>query len=398
MRGKLWGDKRGISVMQDAVLFCVMVSLSGAILMPAFTSNTIQKTYIEKENEEKADEVLNQLMVCKADEFEHLNGETILNGLGVNTNQGLLKPVIDNLLEREQLHRTYADLCTECMACQFEFSGSQINILTRNFTEMMKIKLEEFLDKQLGDGYGYNFTIVWNPIVGFDFGGKILVGQTIPSNANVYTASTYVMMPPSLFATGIGSFLENIRNYVLNNPSIGNDFTSVKDGVISQEEFKHDLTVFLVDLINKTVWGGFEDGTNSMINIALDYIFSSIQNAVEKAFDDAINMTASIIIGAGGENFSEVFNQFINTSLHRLFPSIIGTSPLSGAINEIKQYIRYQVKNFINETMGERINAMVENVVDNIGKITDIGTEILNWIFQQLDFCRARMVLSIWGA
>ena len=100
-------DNRGISVMQDAVLFCLMVSISGAILMPALTSNIIASTYIEKEMEERANEVLYQLMVCRVDEFSHLNAETIISSLGVD--QGLLKSVVDNLLKREQLHRTYAD-------------------------------------------------------------------------------------------------------------------------------------------------------------------------------------------------------------------------------------------------------------------------------------------------
>jgi len=65
-------------------------------------------------------------------------------------------------------------------------------------------------------------------------------------------------------------------------------------------------------------------------------------------------------------------------------------------ISEVKESIKEQAKNFVNETIKKRVTAMVENVASNINKFTNIRAEIINWVFQQINFCRAKVMLSIW--
>ena len=394
---KIWRkfveDEQGISVMHDAVLFCLMVSIAGAILMPALVSDVAKESYMEKENEEKVEEVLHQLMVCKLDEFSHLNAEPVLKNLKINTNQGLLKPVIDNLLKREQLHRTYADLCTECVACQFKVLGHRLNILTQNFTEMMRVELKKFLERQLGRQYKYNFTVVWNPIVGFDFGGDLSVGSAIPKT-NVYVAVAYATMPPSLFTTGIGFPLQTIKNYVYND-EIKNEFTDAKEGLISKDEFKDLLTSFLTDLINRVIWEGFDGKENSLVDIVIDYIFQGIKESIQDAFGEALSMVSGIISSVG-DDFPSLSDELIRNNLQEFLPTITESDTFSKSIDEVKNYIKEEVRAFIKNTIEEKIQAMVENVVNSIDGITNIGTEILNWLFQQINFCRAKMTLAIW--
>ena len=382
--------------MQDAVLFCIMVSLAGAVLMPAFTSNVVQKTYIEKENEEKVEEILHQFMTCKVDEFEHLNAENILNGAGINAFHDSLKPLIKNMLGREEMHRTYADLCTECIACQLRFSGKQLNILTKNFTEMTKAKLDEFMSEQLGSRYAYNFTIIWNPIAGFDFGGELSTGNPIPPDADIYTASTYTVMPSSLFTRDISILLENMRSYIENSVNMNSYISDFKEGRISKEEFKQYLTEFFVNLVDDIVWRGFGNGNINILDMTVDYIFRGVKNAAEDAFDDAINMTIITIMEAAGGNFSEMVTHLMKDGFCQLFPSANEPLPMKELISEVKASIKEQAKNFVNETVKKRVMGMVENMVDNINKSTDIRADIINWVFQQINFCRAKVMLSIW--
>ncbi len=42
-------NRKGISAMHDAILFIVMVSLSGAILLPAFINNPITESEMQRE-------------------------------------------------------------------------------------------------------------------------------------------------------------------------------------------------------------------------------------------------------------------------------------------------------------------------------------------------------------
>jgi len=391
---KIVEDKKGISVMQDAILFCLMVSISGVILMPAFTTDITQQTYIEKENEERVNEVLHQIMTCRVDEFAHLNGETIMSSMGINTNQeGLLSSIIDNLLKREQMHLTYADLCTECVACQFKVLEYKLNIITQNFTEMLRLELKRFLDERLGNDYKYNFTIVWNPIVGFDFGGEISVGESIPEG-NVYVATAYATMPPSLFTTSIGFPLQTIKDYVYNN-EIVNDFTDAKNGVITKEEFKEALITFLTNLINKVIWEGFDGEENSIVDIVIDYIFQQIKNGVEEAFGEALKM-ANDALSKTGEDFSSLLNELIKESIQKLLSNVEQSDDFENIINDLKEYVKEKVKDFIKDVLENKIRGMVEDLVNRIDDVIDIGTEILNWLFQQVNFCRAKMMLAIW--
>jgi len=391
---KIMGSRKGISVMQDAILFCLMVSISGAILMPAFTSDISKETYVEKENEEKAYEILHQLMVCKVNKFSHLNGERVISSLGIDTQQeGLLTSIIDNLLMREQLHRTYADLCVECVACQFKILGYRVNILTQNFTEMLRLELKKFLDERCGTHYKYNFTIVWNPIVGFDFGGDLSVGDPIPQG-DVYVAAAYVTMPPSLFTTGIGFPLQSIKDYVYNE-EIKNGFYEAKNGMISEEDFKEILRNFLIDLINKVIWEGFDGQENSLVDIVIDYLFEKLKNSIQDVFGEALNMVNDAISKTGND-FSSLTDKLIKESFATLISSISLSDTFTEIIEKTKEYIKEKVKDFIKNVIEEKIQAMVSSIVKNIHEITDIGTEILNWLFQQINFCRAKMVLAIW--
>ncbi|MEA2054037.1 MAG: hypothetical protein U9O96_02805 [Candidatus Thermoplasmatota archaeon] len=403
---RLANDRRGISVMQDAVLFCVTVSLSGAILMPALVSDIPQKAYIEKENEEKAKEVLYQLMICTVDESAHLNAETVLSSLGADTNEGLLKPVIDGLLKREQLHRTYADLCTECVACQFKFSGHRLNVITYNFTEVLKAELESFLDEQLSNRYKYNFTVVWNPVVGFDFGGDISAGCPIPLNADIHTATAYVTMPPSLFTTGIGFSVEKFKHYILEELNIDDDFRDCKSRIITKEEFSGLLEKELLDLVNKTIWEGFDynqDGNfngpfemESLVGIVIDYIFSKIQDTIENAFDEALDMASNVIAKSINEYFDVSVYDAIKVSLASISDTISVKEHIGDMLDDVKARIKEKSRDFIDEVLDNEIQAMVKGVINRFEDITDIGADILNWLFQQINFCRAKMSLSIW--
>lgn len=396
-------DNRGISVMQDAVLFCLMVSISGAILMPALTSNIIASTYIEKEMEERANEVLYQLMVCRVDEFSHLNAETIISSLGID--QGLLKSVVDNLLKREQLHRTYADLCTECVSCQFKFLGYRINILTQNFTDMIKLELEKFLCKQLGNEYGYNLTVMWNPIVGFDFGGEIAVGETVPAGKNVYTSSVYATMPPSLF-TEVGFSIEKFKYYISEEVGIEEDFYNCKNGAISKGDFKELLKRAMIELVNKAIWEGFDyngDGDfddvyemKSIVDMVLDYIFYGLQNIMQHTIDEALNMVNDVIVEGLGNNFDDMIYNDITKRLTNLVGKTTGDT-IDNIMHDIRGFIKKEARNFVEETIGEKIESMVEKFIERIDFIVDIGVEIMNWLFEQINFCRAKITLAIWG-
>ena len=389
-------DRRGISVMQDAVLFCIMVSISAAILMPSFASNSIERVYIEKENEERVDEVLHQLMTCRADEFEYMAAWHILNDLGVSNSSGLLKPLIKDLFGREVMHHTYADLCTECMACQFYFGGKQLNALTEDFTKMIKYELGKFIEGQLGGRYGYNFTAKWRPIAGFDFGGEISTGAPIPPNTDVYTASAYVVMPPSFMTTGMISLLDEIKDYIKNHVQINGSISAFRTGAISEEELRKALADMLTDLLNRVIWKGFGEGKGGIIDISMEYFLQLSGESMKKVFDDATNIAHETAAKAGYGNFTQMISKAVVKKFLDSFPEINVSLPSKELTESAKHSVEERAKEFVNSTVENRIQQLINKIVANIDVANGITEEIVQWLFEQINFCHAKLVLLIW--
>jgi len=403
-------DRRGISAVQDAVLFCVMVSIAGAILMPAFTSTIPRDTHVEKEREEKADEVLHQLMVCRVDKTAHLNAKPVLDALEDSTDmditRGFLGPVVNGLLRREQRHLTYADLCTESVACQFKVLGKRINVLTYNCTNAVKKEIQAFLSNQLGDEYLYNFTVQWYPIPGFDFGGDFSVGHSRPPDADVYAASTYAVMPPSLFTGDIGFSISSIRRYIASNVEhAGNRY---RNGTMSQEQLNSYLETVLLDVFNKTMWEGFDvdhdgdfDGpmeTKSLVDIVLDYVFGEIRSALQLVFDESVRMVNDMIANGINRNFAVLSSEALTNSIAGISPTLDAGDTIDGMRDTITAHVKEALRQYVNQTFQHHIQTMAQDIVRHLDGPADIVTEILNCLFRHVDFRRARLSLSIWGA
>jgi len=134
--------------MYDAVLFIVMVSLSGVVLLPALQSDIAIDTSIEKHREHVADEALNTFLVSRVDKFSYkMCGDIIddaAKSIGINTSsEGLYSSILDWLLAREQIHKTHANLLAENLGCQFRlpfsvFGTNRFNIFTGDYDRQLK--------------------------------------------------------------------------------------------------------------------------------------------------------------------------------------------------------------------------------------------------------------------
>lgn len=399
---KFYEDKKGISVMHDAILFCLLISFSGIILLSPLLENTLSETYIQKEEEKKADEILYQLMTCSIDKFEYLNAQSILKSIGINASQNLVKSIIDNLMKREQLHLTYASLCADCMACQFNFFGYKINILTKNFTNMLKISLKKFLDERTGYKYSYNLSVIWNPIPGFDFGGFLYVGKRLPENHDIYTSSSYLTMPPT-FLTEVNFSVDKIRNYILNS-ELKENFSKFKNNSISYESFKSFFEKILIELFNKTIWKGFDyngDGDfndehemRSLIDVLIDRIFNKINCGIEYIFDESISIVNDVI----AESLGKKFNLSIQYAIQNSLSSFLGEYEENFIYNltcNAREYIKEKSKEFIGKVIYEKIDFIFDNFIE-VTKAESIEKDFFNWFLNNFNFWRAKISLAIW--
>lgn len=401
----MWRDRRGISALQDALLFCVMVSLSGALLVPAFTSTIQQEALAEKQQEEKAHEVLHQIMTCRVNEASHLNAEPLLHHFNVE-NKGLLKPVMDALLEREQLHRTYADLCTECVACQFRMQGVHVNILTHNFTESLQSVLSEFIGEQVGPGYDYNFTVVWRPVAGFDVGGMVCTGKTIPPHVDVFTAVAYAAMPPTVVTSETHTVAEVVRQYLQNVSGLHTTLSRYRQGDITEERCKREMIASLSSILNKTIWEGFDlnqDGDcqdtgemRGLVDIILDYMWGKFVFITQEVYGEGVHMLTDVL--ALGIN--KRFGAIVGENIRNYLAAVVGSSDLNASvenlIEKVTEHLKEKARDFVTESGHQKIYPVVEKIVNNAENVVDLYATIIHWLFQHINPWRARLSLSLW--
>ncbi|MCD6513075.1 MAG: hypothetical protein J7K61_05695 [Thermoplasmata archaeon] len=321
-------DRRGISVMHDAVLFSIMISMAGVIMLPALITDVPGEIYTDKKMNDMAQDILIELMNCRVEKFEYKNLG------GIFEKQHLLNQLTDILLRREQLHKTYADIVTECLSSQLEFNGKQYNILTKDYTKKTKELLKNFFDTQLG--LNYNLTVIWRPIEGIDFGGKICVGET-PPNGDIYVATTYFSMP------------SNFINEVLGNPinELENELLNILDNEKIDKERVHKL-------ISRVI----EDTVSNMVEVMID----SVGNDSSKIVDEVL------------------------THLHM--------DPLSDRISRMMDSeIEDKLAKNINTYFEENISPVIDRIIDEGESIVN---KIIELLLNYIDFYRAKATLIIW--
>ncbi|MBC7081227.1 MAG: hypothetical protein H5T44_03165 [Thermoplasmatales archaeon] len=325
--------KKGISIMQDAIIFCIMVSISAMVLAPALFGGKMASIYEEKENEERVNEALYTFLSSNTNDFQY-----ILFDLEA---KGFVEGIIKKFLGKESLHLSYGELVSTCLLCQIRCEGKNFNFFVKGFERNLEEEIEEFFRENL-KGYKFNFTAVWQPIIGLDFGGKICVGDEIPDKG-VYSSRLLIMMPPS-FITSIGLQIEKIKNE------------------IDKEKIKEYLNEIIEDFIDETLKDLFE----SLRENICDFIFNE---TVKKSgiFDNDILKLDSFLGEFIEEKFQELFEQMMEESFEKL------EEKFDYARNKIVEFVKERLNDFIDEYYGE-----------------------ISKIVKRIDFCRAEVTLFIW--
>jgi hypothetical protein len=277
---------KGISIMQDAIIFCIMVSISAGVLAPALFGVGMVKVYEEKEGEERVNEALYTFLNSNTNDFEY-----ILFDL---KEEGFIGDLMKKFFGKEPIHASYGELISACLLCQIRCEGKNYNFFVNDFEENLRKETEEFLGEYL-KGYKFNFTAIWQPIVGFDFGGKISTGEEIPDK-NVYSSRLSILMPPS-FITSLGMEIEKIKNE------------------IDRERIKNYLDKFVEEFI--------EDNLNESFNYfregLSDFIFNEkSEKFLDEIFNEFIEDEFSNLCEKISESVKNSINSFIDENYDKI--------------------------------------------------------------------------------
>ena len=431
-------NRHGVSLLYDAVLFLVMVSLAGVVLLPALRSNIAVTTSIESHREHLVDEALQTYLVTRADLFEYRLGGDIIDAaaehVGIeNTSNKLYQTLSLWIVGHEQLHTTYATLLTADLGCQFhlpfEVLGiDRLNLLTNDFDRQMRNATDGFFSQVFHDKYAYNLTAWWHPIKGIRFGGEFYAGKQPPLK-DKYVAHHQCIMPYSpavelgnhtiiftkywlthqLFfnQTGFGGsdipILMNITNifrmYIAHQePFDGreNATRSVQQNLSALAE--GFLITGITNTSNSTVFPG-------ILNQALTYGFEKIRNItgtlltepLNETFGDAIQSVDQFFKGLNGTVGNPVadgFLQELNTTLHTLCNN--DSLSLDGTFSACERMIKQNASVLLHAILDPYIESFVRYLFDGIDTIDDFAEMLVDWLFDRISLTTADVTLTIW--
>jgi len=433
------GDVHGVSLLHDAVLFIVMVSLAGVALLPALRCNIAVETAVDSHREHTVDEALQTYLVSRADAFGYrFCGDiidTVAGQIGIqNTSNGLYQSVSQWILGHEQHHKTYATLLVEDLGCQFHLpftvlGTSRLNIFTTELDQHLTKETNRFFLNIFHGKYEYNLTAWWHPIRGIPFGGEFYDGSH-PPRTNTYVARRCCIMPYSPVIK-IGNHTIILTKYWLMHqlfsndsgfgessiPSLSNITMVCKSYIAKQPPYdtRGNATIAVQENLSTLADGflvsGIMNNTNSIlfpgiVNATLAYGFDTIKNitgrflqdALNETFGDAVRMIDRFFTGLNGtmnDPVSMAILQNLNTTLHAFCNG--SNASLDETFDMVERTIKENATVLLHHFLKPYIESFVQGLFDVIDTIDDFAEMLLNWLFDRVSLTTAEVTLTIWA-
>lgn len=399
MKNKFHNNNQGISQMYDAVFFIVLVSLSGVILLPSLQNELAINSSIDEHREITVDDTLLLLTTSKLDNFNYVYAESQIDyissliGLDLKNKQSLFYSIVNTLLGREQLHKTYSDLCVENLISQINVFGYRINIFTENYDKILKEKITNLLNDFLGDKYNFNLSITWYPIDGIEFGGRLNFGIKPPDDT--YVAKTFVTLPNNLLSDWINKFELFLENQI---EKIKEEIKNIDNNT--------GIKITVTNLINNTINGflfdGFIIGNISypgLIENIFNSIFGKIINSIDIVFDESLN-----ILDESFSVFNFVtdyisFNESLTNFLLNIINNVTGLvniTDISDAIFYLQKFVIKNARNIFNNNFSFYINNLIESIFIDLDSLNQIDQKLNDFFKNRFNLLRANLVLTIW--
>lgn len=435
---KFCSDTFALSVMYDAILFLVLVSLSGVILFPALQPQTLSHVTIEEINEKKVDDIHQVLLSSTPKQCHYLVAGDLLddtaNVLGIKTTQenGLYQSIIGRVIGHEIHHSTFAQLIVEDLAVQWQLSlfnqnTEQLNLFTTDFSSSINEEIQSFLDEQIPQRYRYQFKANWYPIKGISFGGSITAGESPPAT-NYYSSKKTVSMPfspalswgnktvvfseywiESIFLDLINESQNELMNisFIVQNIQHQNHSERVTDSELRTKHFSENLSNLFIDFtVNGISLSNDLLVFPGIVHLLINELFSSIYSVIQGVTDEAIQS----VIGEGFAQIETFFSELNATSLIEPFEEILMnkvTQMFSVALNtsfaSIDQAIQQmtdEIKLYIADLLADIIQPLVLQcstwIIDHQLSLLETINMISSWIADQFSLSQATITLTIW--
>ncbi len=388
-RRNIFSDACGFSTTFDILLFLVMISIAAIILLPEILGNTQVESALESKSQKQSSQTLFTLLNGRVDEFGYIVAGDQMDAIAIPlniSNSSVYETGKKIIAGKEVRHKTFADIAAENAATQWVIyhNGTTIklNFLMTNYTNSLDNVMKDHLERQIGDRYSYNLTVVWRPFVSVPVGGDVSIGEPAPENA--YTESTYITMPYRVEFTR--KRVEAIIDSNFNKSKFGNlssSFDALKKNATNRTAIEEEISNKIFDSINGTI----DDAVDRIVDETLGPV---IEDAKSTMIEQVNNLLPESDLKLNME-----INDMINDTLDSVVSEMEGS-----ASDKLKSYLKDAAKEEVREIAGEEIKELVTELADlyvnNAMTTGEIRDRILTEVFSRINISRAQVTLSIW--
>jgi hypothetical protein len=318
-------------------------------------------------------------------EFEYIVAGDQLDAVAGSMNNSSIFEAGKKIIAGKELkHKTFSDIAAENAAVQWViyYNGTRthLNFMMTNYSNSSQNIMKNYLDKQIGDRYDYNFTVLWRPFTSVPIGGDLEIGESVPDNA--YVESTYITMPYHIVISR--EHVEDIIENNFNNSKFGN-FSYTLEELKHNDTSRNEIEALISDRIHNTMNDTIDDSVDLIVDEKLGHVLDDARN---KMIEDVNSFLLK----------SEIpLNQEINDQIN----NTLNNANVSGTMaDKLKIYLKGAAKEEIQAATGEEIRSFTTDLADmyvnNAITIGQAKDRIIIEVFSRININRAQATLSLW--
>ena len=391
MRKSYQENEDAFSSTLDAIFFLALISISSVILLPNIAAEDQYRTagYISTQEMDK--HILSSILSGKVDEFEYTFKPAELAGYNLSLpNNSMMRNMEETLYQREQKHRTFADILAESLILGLEMRTNEthksLNPMTVKHGIETEAAMQDYLEKEIGGRYNYRLEARWYPVNDY-IGTEIIIGDVAPENA--IRQSTKISLPLE------PTFSRNNVFESMNDSHFQNALNSSDPEYELHEGFNNSINIA----------SSYAAKTTTSIAFPADYL-RTITNTNIGINDEQLSLIASPEQNIQNPEFLLAL-QMINYTANEVYglnetmpepEEAINVNFIDNIESNIVNYNQVNIASFVKQDMATELDQnviMILNETDNSRQL-EIRDQQLDSICRRYDTGGADITLFLW--
>lgn len=433
------------STVFDALILLVLISLSGVLLMPYMQAEKQYNAAYDVSSSDLNSHVLESLLSCKLEDFEYENSPIFALNMSVPENSVVEDPS-RVLFQKEQKHKTFADLVTEYLALALTLPDPQsVSSLNQNMSSGLNLNSNNSTDKyrdfdssnnnnknknnysyalnpfaadyvseyskiisayinQKGAGrFSYRFEAYWQPVEAFPMKSELIIGDEPPAYA--FRQSTKLSMPSYVNTPSKEPLLACVNDSMLETTSLAS----------SDKKAARILGQAFDDCLDAAA----EKGSEELIGLLFtqDYAGSVLEEGTEESFYTLLYGVSDNSDQRGSASLQKEFDTYFTDRLQSGVPlnTDISSENVKGQEikaaeegkdnslvlrEELRIYFKEEIKKELETEFSDDIDRTISSIIKakNLSEARTLRDACIDSIYKEINPGGARIVLSIWDS